>query len=83
MEGISKKGKSGKVDKGEDKERERSMCTCNQGSMEYVKRKREEREGRGELRVEEIFKKSKLTERSPKGKGHIAVMVEKVIEEMR
>lgn len=52
-------------------------------SGEYVKRKKEEREGRGELRVEEIFKKSKLTERLPEGKGHIAVMIEKIMEEMR
>lgn len=67
----------------EGKGRKRNMSTCNQGSMEYVKRKKEEREDRGELRVEKIFKKSKLTERLPEGKGHIAVMIEKIMEEMR
>lgn len=50
--------------------------------MEYVKRKKEEREGRGELRVEGIFKKSKLTERLPERKDHIVVMIEKIMEEM-
>lgn len=82
MERISKEGKTGKADMRESKGREWSISSW-ESMVEYVKRKREERKGGGELRRDDIFKKSRLIERSPEGKGHLAGMIDKVMEELR
>lgn len=76
-----KPGRPSKAEEGV--KRERSMSVSSVRSMDkYVKRKREEGEAGGR-KEENIFKRSRMTERSPIRKEEVRSMFRELMEEMR